>query len=114
MLNPSTRATWTPKVTISVAYTAADTSVCTPDQTSWAIRAHALAAGAATEVAGVSTSAVTGSAGSGGGISDAMAWASTTGSIVSNSSVIRVSRIPRRCYTQPLSSQAVGPSPFRQ
>ena len=34
MLRPSTRATWNPKVTISVAYTAADTSVCSPDHTS--------------------------------------------------------------------------------
>src|ERR1700730_12019151 len=41
MLRPSTLATWNPNVTISVAYTAADTSVCRPDMTSRHMRTQA-------------------------------------------------------------------------
>jgi hypothetical protein len=42
MLRPSTRATWNPNVTMSVAYTAADSRVWTPDTTSLPRRSHAL------------------------------------------------------------------------
>src|SRR5262245_15732741 len=35
MLRPSTRATWKPNVTISVAYTAAENSALMPPRTSW-------------------------------------------------------------------------------
>src|SRR5216684_3352455 len=47
MLRPSTRATWKPKVTISVAYTAADRSVWTADTISRATRRHARSPGTA-------------------------------------------------------------------
>ena len=50
MLSPSTRATWKQNVTISVAYTAAEKSVCTPDRISEPMRDHydVVATGSAT------------------------------------------------------------------
>src|SRR5713226_9846265 len=62
MLRPSTRATWKPKVTISVAYTAADKSVWTPDAISRATRRHARSPGTA--------AGATATAGIGSGVSE--------------------------------------------
>src|SRR5262245_31903823 len=62
MLNPSTRATCTPNVTISVAYTAADSSVWTAASASRPIRFHAPASSTAVGVgtaASVATSSLT-------------------------------------------------------
>src|SRR3954468_6993240 len=52
MLRPSTRATWKPNVTMSVAYTAAETSVFSPATTSWPARAQADGPGGTAGTAG--------------------------------------------------------------
>src|SRR5579862_5605005 len=77
MLKPSTRATWKPKVTMSVAYTAADTSVWMPDTISTAIRFHGLVSSAGSAAIAATPGAVAGTGGA--------ASAAITGSTCGNS-----------------------------
>src|SRR3954452_18784656 len=65
MLRPSTRATWKPNVTMSVAYTAADTRVFSPATTSWPARAQAEGPGGTAGTAGgTASNGIAGGAGS--------------------------------------------------